>query len=53
MIKDNQYYQRQLEMVIEELAHKEAIILSLRAKLENMHKYIDKTFQDRNKNEEN
>ena len=53
MTKDVEYYKKQLQMAIEELARKEAIILTLRAKLENMHKYIDKTFQDRNKNEEN
>ena len=40
-------------MAIEELAHKEAIVLTLRAKIENMHKYIDKSFQNRNKDEDN
>jgi len=53
MINNNQYYIHQLRMAIEEIAKKEAIILTLRAQLENMHKYIDKSFQDRNKNEEN
>ena len=42
MTKDVEYYKRQLQMAIEELAHKEAIVLTLRAKIENMHKYIDK-----------
>jgi|10_taG_2_1085330.scaffolds.fasta_scaffold159693_1 hypothetical protein len=53
MTKDVEYYKRQLQMAIEELAHKEAIVLTLRAKIENMHKYIDKSFQNRNKDEDN
>ena len=53
MTKDVEYYKRQLQMAIDELAHKEAIVLTLRAKIENMHKYIDKSFQNRNKDEDN
>ena len=53
MTKDVEYYKRQLQMAIEELARKEAIVLTLRAKIENMHKYIDKSFQNRNKDEDN
>ena len=38
MIKDKEYYKQQLQLAIEQLAHKEAVILTLRAEIKNISK---------------
>ena len=53
MIKNKEYYKNQLQLAIKELAHKEAIVLTLLAKIENMQKYIDKSFKNRNEDKNN